>query len=174
LTQTFIVAKYPLDELSGEHMKTAFCYLFLLFAFILEGCGSLTLTPADFSWPIEIAAVPDSTGMLQISRYKIAFNSKPLLYEELKDSVHVTKHIIHVIRDQNGFYYLTSKDFKNVYVFHQGEGALKLEKKIFIAKTGLDAPAFNQKGSVIQLVNEQKENEPTILLSNDGIHEGAK
>jgi hypothetical protein len=161
------------NELSGEHMKTTFCFLFTL-AFILEGCAPLTLRPADFSWPIEIAATPDSSGTIQVARYKVAFNSKPLLFEELKDSIHVTKYTLHVVRDQNGYYFITAKDFKSVYVFVQGEGALKLEKKISVSEKGLEAPAFNQKGSFIQLVNEQKENEPALLLSNDGIQEGEK
>ena len=42
------------------------------------------------------------------------------------------------------------------------------------SEKGLEAPAFNQKGSFVQFVNEQKENEPAILLSNDGIQEGEK
>jgi hypothetical protein len=119
-------------------------------------------------------AAPDSSGTIQVTRYKIAFNSKPLLFEELQDSIHVTKHMLHVVRDQNGYYFITAKDFKNVYVFVQGEGALKLEKKISVSEKGLEAPAFNQRGLFIQLFNEQKENEPSILLSNDGIQKGEK
>ena len=155
-------------------MKTTFCFLFCTLSFIIEGCTPLTLRPADFSWPIEIAATPESNGTIQVMRYKVAFNSKPLLWEELKDSTHVTKYTLHVIRDLNGYYFITAKDFKNVYVFVQGEGALNLEKKISVSEKGLKAPAFNQKGSLIQFVNEQKENEPSILLSNDGIQKGEK
>ncbi|MBN1398101.1 MAG: hypothetical protein JXA06_08750 [Bacteroidetes bacterium] len=150
-------------------MKTTFC---LIFAFIIAGCASLSLQPADFSWPIEVAAAPNANGVVQISRYQVSFNSKPLLFEELQDSINVTNRLMHVIRDQNGFYFITAKDFKNVYVFTQDEGALKLKNKIEISETGLEAPAFNQKGLLVQLVNEQKENEPAILLSTDGIQEG--
>lgn len=155
-------------------MRTTFCFLFCTAVFILEGCSPLTLRPADFSWPIEIVAAPDSSGTIQVTRYKVTFNSKPLFFEELQDSIHITKHMLHVVRDQNGYYFITAKDFKSVYVFVQGEGALKLEKKIQVSEKGLEAPAFNQKGLFIQLVNEQKENEPSILLSNDGIQEGEK
>jgi hypothetical protein len=155
-------------------MKTTLCFLFCTVAFIIEGCSPLTLRPADFSWPIEIAVTPDSSGTIQVARYKVAFNSKPLLFEELQDSIHVTKHALHIVRDQKGYYFMTAKGFKSVYVFVQGEGALKLEKKILVSEKGLEAPAFNQKGLFIQLVNEQRENEPSILLSNDGIQEGEK
>jgi hypothetical protein len=167
-------AYYKSNEQSGEYMKTIFCFLFCAAAFIIAGCTSLTLQPADFSWPIEIAVTPDINGTVQISRYQVSFNSKPLLFEELQDSVNVTKHLLHVIRDQNGYYFIAAKDFKNVYVFNQDEGALKLEKKIKVSEKGLEAPAFNQKGLLIQLVNEQKESEPTVLLSTDGIKEGEK
>jgi len=155
-------------------MKTSFYFLLCTVVFIIEGCTPLTLRPADFSWPTDIVATPDSSGTIQLMRYKIAFNSKPLLFEELKDSTHVTKYTLHVIRDQNGYYFITAKDFKSVYVFVQGEGVLKLEKKITVSDKRLEAPGFNQKGSFIQLVNEQKENEPSLLLSNDGIQEGEK
>ena len=155
-------------------MKTTLCLLFCTAAFIIEGCAPLTLQPADFSWPIEIAAAPDSSGTIQVARYKVAFNCKPLLFEELQDSIHVTKYTLHVIRDRNGYYFITAKDFKSVYVFVQGKGALKLDKKIQVSEKGLESPAFNQKGWFIHLINEQKENEQAILLSNDGIQEGEK
>ncbi len=155
-------------------MRTTVYFLFCILAFIIEGCTPLTLRPADFSWPIEIVATPDSSGTIQIIRYKVSFNSKPLLFEELQDSIHITTYSLHVVRDQNGYYFITAKDFKSVYVFIQEKGALKLEKKIPVSEKGLEAPAFNQKGLFIQLVNEQKENEPSLLLSIDGIQEGEK
>ena len=155
-------------------MKTTFCFILCTLAFIIEGCSSVTLRPADFSWPIEVEVTPDANGTVQVSRYQISFNSKLLLFEELQDSINVVKHALHIIRDRNGFYFITAKDFKNIYVFNQDEGALKLEKKIQISEKGLEAPAFNQKGLLIELVNEQKENEPKIYLSNEGIQEGEK
>jgi hypothetical protein len=40
---------------------------------------------------------------------------------------------VRMIRDNQGFYYLTSANFKNVYVFKAQEGKLVLENKIFIS-----------------------------------------
>jgi len=154
-------------------MKTAFCFILCTVAFIIEGCSSLTLQPADFSWPKEELITPDVNGTVKIPRYQVSFNSKQLLFEELQDSVNVTKHPLNVIRDRNGYYFITAKNFKNVYVFNQDEGALNLEKKINISEVGLEAPAFNQKG-LIELVNELKEEWPKIYMSNDGIQEGEK
>ena len=145
-----------------------------MLAAILTGCSTLLLRPADFSWPVEVTLKPDGKGNVQEARYQMSFNVKALLFEELQDSVTVTKHTLHVLRDHAGFYFITAKGFKNVYVFAQGDGALKLEKKILISENGLEAPAMNQKAQFIQLINENKENESPVVLTKDGIVEGGK
>jgi hypothetical protein len=155
-------------------MRTTLVIPILLFAIFLSGCSSLMLRPADFSWPIEVVQRPDGKGNVQDARYQVSFNVKALLFEELQDSITVTKHSLHILRDQAGFYFIAAKGFKNVYVFGQGDGALKLEKKILISEKGLDAPAFNQKPPYVHLINENKENEVPIILTKDGIKEGAK
>jgi hypothetical protein len=72
-------------------MKTTFCFLFCILAFIIEGCTPLTLRPADFSWPIEIVAAPDSSGSIQVPRYEIAFNSKPLMSPNIRCMSYATR-----------------------------------------------------------------------------------
>jgi hypothetical protein len=155
-------------------MKITLIVFVCMFAIILTGCSTLLLSPADFSWPIEVTLKPDVKGNVQESRYKVSFNVKALLFEELQDSVAVTKHTLHILRDQSGYYFITAKGFKNVYVFGQGDGALKLEKKIFVSEKGLEAPAFNQKTPNVHLINENKENEVPVVLTKDGIIEGGK
>jgi len=155
-------------------MRTAFNVFVCVFATILAGCSTLVLRPADFSWPIEVALKPDGKGNVQETRYQVSFNVKALLFEELKDSVAVTKHTLHILRDHAGYYFIAAKGFKNVYVFGQGDGMLKLEKKIFVSEKGLEAPALNQKTPYIHLINEDKENEVPVVLTKDGIIEGGK
>lgn len=155
-------------------MRTILNVFVCMFAIILAGCSTLLLRPADFSWPVEVTLKPDGKGNVQEARYQMSFNVKALLFEELQDSVTVTKHTLHILRDQAGFYFITAKGFKNVYVFGQGDGALKLEKKILISEKGLEAPALNQKTPFIQLINENKENEAPVALTKDGIVEGGK
>ena len=46
-------------------MKTTFCFLFCILAFIIEGCTPLTLRPADFSWPIENVLKVDNKGFVE-------------------------------------------------------------------------------------------------------------
>ncbi|MGD1044897.1 MAG: hypothetical protein ABR936_06165 [Bacteroidota bacterium] len=153
-------------------MRTILTVFVCVPAIILAGCSTLLLRPADFSWPIEVTLKPDEKGNVQEARYQVSFNVKALLFEELQDSVAVTKHTLHILRDHAGYYFITAKGFKNVYVFGQGDGALKLEKKILVSEKGLEAPALNQKTPYIHLINENKEDGVPVVLTKDGIIEG--
>jgi hypothetical protein len=142
---------------------------------VLAGCGGLALRPAEFAWPFESVFKVDSKGIAaeeeQPARYFIAFNAKPLLFEETGDSVHVDGKKFRVIRDDQGYYYVTGKEFKNVYVFGSAEGALTLQTKIPVSEKGLESPAFNQRPPFIQLLNGK---EKPKMLNKDGVQEGGK
>jgi hypothetical protein len=157
----------------GIMRSTPFVFICMLVV-LFTGCSPFMLRPVDFSWPIEVAVKPDGKGNVQVARYQVSFNAKALLFVELQDSVSVTKHMLHILRDHDGYYYITAKGFKNVYVFEPCEGALKLEKKILVSEKGLEAPAMNQKTPYVQLVNENNENEAPVVLTKDGILEGGK
>ena len=158
----------------GKHMKTTLNIFVCILAVQIMGCSTLVLRPVDFAWPIEVTLQPDGKGNVQEARYQLSFNAKALLFEELRDSTAVVGHTLHVIRDQAGYYFITAEGFKNVYVFAHGDGTLRLQKKIFVSETGLDAPALNQKVPCISLINEKRGNEAPILLTKDGIAEGGK
>jgi hypothetical protein len=142
---------------------------------ILSGCGGLALRPAEFAWPFESVFKVDSKGIAkeeeEPARYFIKFNAKALLFEETGDSVHVADRTFRVIRDGQGYYYITGKEFKNVYVFNSAEGALTLQTKIPISEKGLESPAFNQRPPFIQLLNGK---EASKMLDKDGVKEGGK
>ncbi len=139
--------------------------------FLLIGCSSLTLKPGDFAWPVESALNVNDQGNVQSERYSFSFNVKELLFAETQDSVNVAKVTLRIIRNMEGFYFITASKFKNVYVFEQTEGGLKLENKILVAQDGLNEPFFNQQVPYIKLVNGQN---PAILLTKDGVFEGEK
>jgi hypothetical protein len=143
----------------------------VLCMFILGGCSSLTLNPGDFAWPVETALKVDRQGNVQNERYSFSFNVKKLLFAETQDSVNTTKVTLRVIRDVKGFYYITASQFKNVYVFEQAAGGLKLKNKIFVAQNGLKEPALNQRVPFIQLVSGEI---PAVLVTEDGVVEGEK
>jgi hypothetical protein len=68
-----------------------------------------------------------------------------------------------------GYYFITASKFKNVYVFGQIEGGLKLTNKILVSQDGLENPAFNQRPPYIQLLNGEN---PPVSLTKEGILEG--
>ena len=142
---------------------------------VLTGCGGLALRPAEFAWPFESVFKVDSKGIAkeeeEPARYFVKFNAKPLLFEETGDSVHVVDRAFRVIRDGQGYYYVTGKDFKNVYVFNSAEGALTLQTKILVSEKGLESPAFNQRPPHVQLLNGK---DAPKMLDKDGIKEGGK
>jgi len=151
-------------------MKSIVILIFLLFL-ILPGCSSLTLKPGDFSWPIESVLKVNEKGTIEDSQYYFSINVKELLYEETQDSVNISNTAIRVIRNFEGYYFITAAKFKNVYVFEQVEGGLRLVNKILVLQDGIGNPAFNQRPPYIQLLNGQN---PAVLLTKDGILEGEK
>jgi hypothetical protein len=147
----------------------AIVILFFSSFFILSGCSSLVLKPGDFAWPIESVSKVDNKGMIEDKQYYFSLAVKELLYAETQDSVNISDVTLRIIRDMKGYYFITASKFKNVYVFEQTEGGLKLASKIPISQDGLKDPAFNQRPPNIQLLNGQN---PSILLTKDGILKG--
>jgi len=139
--------------------------ILLLAAVSFNGCSTLVLKPSDFSWPVESVLKPDKNGMVEEDRHSISFNTRGLYYEEFKDSSAATGSELRIICDKMGYYFLTSKNFKNVYVFEKNDGSLVLEKKILISENGIKKPAFNQRSNYIQLVDDGK----TYNLTHEGI-----
>ncbi|MEW6508472.1 MAG: hypothetical protein AB1432_12075 [Bacteroidota bacterium] len=129
----------------------------MILSFLLittHGCSSLILSPSDFSWPIENVLKVDEKGFISEDRYTFTINVKKLFYEEFKDSTSYFGKELRIIRDKSGYYYLTGKEFKNVYLFIPVENGMKLENKITISeKESLTAPVFNQKSPNIELID---------------------
>jgi hypothetical protein len=137
----------------------------------LAGCSSLTLKSGDFAWPVESVLKVNGSGTIEDKQYYFSFNVKELLYAETQDSVNISNVTLRILRDGRGFYFITASKFKNVYVFQQIDGGLKLAGKILVSQNGLENPAMNQRPPYIELLNE---NNPPILLTKEGILEGEK
>jgi len=125
----------------------------LLLLIITAACSVLTLQPANFSWPLESVLPVDANGKVIEDRYSLEVNTIGLFFEEFQDSLSYKGKEIRMIRDNQGFYFLTASNFKNVYVFKVDEGKLELEEKIFISEFGLQTPAFNQRDPYIELID---------------------
>lgn len=145
--------------------------ILLVFAgIIITSCSTLTLTPAEFGWPIEGVLKVDNKGFVKEDRGAILFDTKALFLEEMQDSLGYAGKTLRVIRNHEGFYFMTAVDFKNVYVFGVDKNSFVLENKIEINETGLKNPAFNQRKPFVELIDDGK----TYKLTSEGIDEGEK
>jgi len=142
----------------------------ILLLFITAACSVLTLQPANFSWPLESVLSVDDNGKVSEDRYSIEVNTIGLFFEEFQDSLSYKGKEIRIIRDNQGFYFMTASNFKNVYVFKAEEGKLVQENKIFISEFGLQTPAFNQRDPYIELVDGTNK----MNLTYKGIEGGSK
>lgn len=140
----------------------------VLMLFFISACSPLLLKQTDFAWPIESVLTVDEDGFVKEERHNITFDTKELFLAETGDSSAYLNKELRVIRDTKGYTYMTAANFKNVYVFKDGEGEYILSEKIQISETvGLQEPAFNQRLPYIELLNgEQK-----YLLNNEGLKE---
>ena len=142
----------------------------IVFLGFAASCSTLKLQPADFAWPVESVLAVDDNGTVTEERYSINFDTRGLFYEEFRDSSSYKGKEIRLLRDTNGFYFITSKGFKNVYVFKIDYGALLLDNKIFISELGVQDPAFNQRPPYIELIDNGK----NLYLTNTGIDRDKK
>jgi hypothetical protein len=145
-------------KITGDYfMKITKTVVSILVLIIAAGCSSLMLKPADFSWPVENVLKVDGNGFISEERYTFSINVKQLFFAEYKDSTNFSGKEIRIIRDKPGYYFITAKDFKNVYVFIPVESGMKLENKVLLSETeSLTSPVFNQKNSHIELVDGPK------------------
>ena len=140
-------------------------FLPFLLLVIAAACSTLRLQQADFAWPIESVISVDESGKVSDERYSISFDTEGLFYEELEDSSAYVGKEIRILRDINGYYFITAEKFKNVYVFQMENGAMVLNNKIFISEFGIEAPALNQRTPYIELIDGGK----SLYLTNNRI-----
>jgi hypothetical protein len=136
----------------------------------LPGCASVTLKPVDFSWSFESVLTADSAGYVKAEPKTIAFDAGELFRAETKDPGAAAGTIVRIIRDSDGYYFITSPGFRHVYIFTGANGKLTLEKKVLIAEQGMEKPFFNRRDLGIELVA----NGQVYLLSKKGIVTGEK
>jgi hypothetical protein len=137
-------------------MKKTLTFIGIIASFLIVGCSSLQLQPADFSWAAEEIVDVGAKGMVDAKRYSVAFNVNALLAKEFAADTMAAQNTkeVRLIRDKAGFYYLTGKKFKNVYVLAQSDGALSVSTTLTIsAEKAMDDPKFDQKDSYIELWN---------------------
>lgn len=137
----------------------------MILIFLFAACSSLVLKPADFAWPLESVLNVDNEGFVQEERYSLSFNVKGLFFEESGDSTAFLDRNIRIIRNTEGYYFVTSQNFKCVYVFKGINGEMNLSNKIEINEKGMNNPVLNQRPPFVELID----NGVKVLLSNRGI-----
>jgi len=148
--------------------KTVLFWLLAILA--LPGCASVTLKPVDFSWSFESVLTADSAGYVRAEPKTIAFDAKELFRAETKDPGGAAGKTVRIIRDVEGYYFVTSPGFRNVYIFAGANGKLTLHKKVLIAEQGMDKPFFNRRNGGIELAANGR----VYLLNKKGIVPGGK
>lgn len=140
--------------------------LVLLLSTIIFSCTMLTLEPANYAWPVESVLEVNNSGEITEARYSFILNVSKLFLKEYENNNIDEGTKLRVIRDQKGFYFITSRGFKNVYVFETGEGKMNLVNIIEVFENRkFENPAFNQRAPHIEFLDgEQK-----VLLNINGV-----
>lgn len=129
-------------------------FLLLIVTLLAGACSkALVVRNVDYSQSIETVLTPDETGQVTDVRHGISFNVLALQYEEQRDSSTVNIDKLRLIRNNDGFYFITAQGFKHVYIMEPKRGSFKLKKKVLVSDQGLLSPAFNSRASYIQLLD---------------------
>src|SRR5690554_6088908 len=87
--------------------------------------SSFVVENVDYTQRIESVLTPDENGNVQDIRHGISFNVLPFQYQEYADTSFLAVEEIRLIRNSNGFYFITANDFNHVYVMEPEAGKLK-------------------------------------------------
>lgn len=144
----------------------AFALLTILF---LQACTkSLVVKNVNYAQQIESVLIPDANGNVTDIRHGLSYSILPFQYEEFNDTTSVLISEVRMIRNHQGYYFITADKFKHVYVMAPKRGEMKLEKKILVDEEGLLSPVFNWREPVVQLIDDT--NNVVILLNEKGIY----
>lgn len=143
--------------------------IILLASIVMVGtaCKTFVVKNVNYAHQIESVLTPDENGTVNDVRHGISFNVQPFLKKEFgeKDSTEIQE--VRLIRNQEGFYFITANQFKNVYVMEPEKGSLKMKKRIKVSETGISEPAFNMRDGMVQLV--KVETNEIVSLNEEGI-----
>lgn len=151
-----------------------FIPIILLASIVMLGtaCKTFVVKNVNYSHQIESVLTPDENGTVHDVRHGISFNVMPFQQQEFGENDSTVIEEVRLIRNQQGYYFITANQFKNVYVMEPGSGELKLKKKIKVSEERLAAPAFNLRNSTVQLV--KTDTNEVLTLNHEGIQENDK
>lgn len=119
-------------------------FITMIATVLLAGCKqSMVISKVDYSQSIESVLQPDEDGTVKDVKHGLTFNIKPIQYAETQDTSSVTTNQVRYIRGQEGYYYITAPNYKNVYVMAPEKGKLVLKETLKTSEDGISKPAFN-------------------------------
>jgi hypothetical protein len=148
------------------------CSLILVLAaaaLALPACSSLTLENVNFGWPVESPLTVTPSNTVEDVRYGLSFSVMSLSAVEFGDSTALRGTVIRIIRNSEGFYFLTGPRFKHVYVLTSRAGTLVEHSTLQVSTTGLSAPALNLRPPYIELLDGDRP--PRRLTSSEIVEE---
>ena len=152
-------------------MNKLVALLSFLCTVMLLSCSSLTLENVDYGWPVESVSTVGPDNMVSEGRYSLSFSISPIALEEFQDSSALRGSKVRILRNTEGYYFLTGPRFKHVYVFKPGKQELKEVSTIEISQTGMQNPALNLRPPLVELLDGEGFRR---ILSSDGIVEEEK
>jgi len=125
-------------------------------AVIFPACSSLTVEHVNFGWPVESPLTVSPLNTVEDVRYGLAFPVGGLSAAEFGDSTALRGTTIRVLRNSEGYYFVTGPRFKHVYVFAPKAGTLAQYSALEVSTTGLTAPALNLRPPYVEVVDGDK------------------
>ncbi len=137
--------------------------------FLAAACKTFVVKEVNYAHQLESVLTPNEDGVVNDTRHGISYSIIPFQQQEFGENSDQQVEEVRMIRNADGYYFITASKFKNVYVMEPAEGELKLKKKIKVTEDGLKAPAFNLRSPFVQLVDTSTTQ--TFTLNENGIHQ---
>ncbi|HCT52173.1 MAG TPA: hypothetical protein DF712_06895, partial [Balneola sp.] len=97
-----------------ENSRVSF-FVFIAALLLMSACKTFEVKNVNYAQQIESVLIPTNEGVVNDSRYGISFNILPFQYQEIQDSSSVFVDEVRLIRNSNGYYFITATGFQNVY-----------------------------------------------------------
>lgn len=132
----------------------------------LSACGGFVVDQVNYGHQLETVLIPDNAGNVHDQRHGISFNVNPFEEAEWGQNTEADVNEIRLIRNDEGFYFITSPGFKHVYVMAPEKGKMKLKSKLLVSEKGLKSPAFNYRDTFIELVDLEENSVKNLTMSS--------
>lgn len=148
--------------------QTGFVALIVSVALLLPACSSLILEQVDYAWPVESVLTVQENNTVFEGRHALTFNVAPLAEQEFHNPNALKGKEIRLLRNTEGYYFITAAQFKHVYVMSPQAGQLALHNRLEVSQQGLRKPALNQRSPYVEVLDGTS---VRLLLTGDDILE---